>query len=72
MKKLILMFLAAILAGCNAESDSSTAENSGDGIGGSLARFSLAGDYLYTVDDQSLRILILAILRSQLFQEKNL
>lgn len=28
----------------------------GDGVGGSPARFSLAGDYLYTVDEQSLRI----------------
>lgn len=55
MKKLLLLLILSILAGCNAESDSA-AIDSGDGTGGSLARFSLAGDYLYTVDDQSLRI----------------
>lgn len=55
MKKVIIVFLIAILVGCNADSDSSNT-NPVDGIGGSLARFSLVGDYLYTVDDQSLRI----------------
>lgn len=55
MKKLIVIFLIGVLAGCNTDSDSSNF-NSVDGIGGSLARFSLVGDYLYTVDDQSIRI----------------
>lgn len=54
MKKFIVL-LAFCLAGCSAESDSSS-PGSTDGSGGSLARFSLVGDYLYTVDDQSLRI----------------
>lgn len=55
MKKLIVVFIMVVLLGCNADGDSSNV-NSADGIGGSLARFSLVGDYLYTVDDQSLRI----------------
>ena len=55
MKKLILLFFAAILVACSGDSDSVNPA-SGDGSGGSLARFALVGDYLYTVDDQSLRI----------------
>ena len=55
MKKIIIVFLIGILPGCNTDSDSSNF-NSVDGIGGSLARFSLVGNYLYTVDNQSLRI----------------
>lgn len=55
MRKLVAFCIFLILAGCSADSDSS-ASGTGDGIGGSLARFSLVGDYLYTVDDESLRI----------------
>lgn len=55
MKKFIIFCLSVTLAGCSADSDNSTA-GAVDGTGGSLARFSLVGDYLYTVDDQSLRI----------------
>lgn len=55
MKKFIIFCISLTLAGCSADSDSS-ALGTADGTGGSLARFSLVGDYLYTVDDQSLRI----------------
>ena len=55
MKKLLIFCLAVVLAGCSADTDSGSPA-SGDGTGGSLARFALVGDYLYTVDDQSLRI----------------
>ncbi|CAM4204162.1 LVIVD repeat-containing protein [Gillisia hiemivivida] len=55
MKKVILLCLSIMLFGCSADGDNSPA-SSVDGIGGSLARFSLVGDFLYTVDDQSLRI----------------
>lgn len=55
MKRILLVCLIAVLASCDADSNSSNG-NSPDGIGGSLARFSLVGNYLYTVDDQSLRI----------------
>tara|TARA_R100001369_G_scaffold29172_4_gene52734 strand:+ start:223540 stop:224277 length:738 start_codon:yes stop_codon:yes gene_type:complete len=55
MKKVILLCLSILFIGCNAEGDNSSPQ-SVDGSGGSLARFSLVGNYLYTVDDQSLRI----------------
>lgn len=55
MRNYIILFLAFCLAGCSAENDTSSPVAT-DGSGGSLARFSLVGDYLYTVDDQSLRI----------------
>jgi len=55
MKKVIQLLLSILFIGCSADGDNSTASPA-DGTGGSLARFSLVGDYLYTVDDQSLRI----------------
>ncbi|CAL67272.1 LVIVD repeat-containing protein [Christiangramia forsetii] len=57
MKKLLLLIPYVLLMACS--TDNSTLPNGnakGDGVGGSLARFTLAGDYLYTVDEQSLRI----------------
>jgi len=57
MKKLIIIFLVGLLMSCNAEDSAGpNGDAKGDGVGGSLARFTLAGNYLYTVDDQSLRI----------------
>lgn len=47
--------LAAILYACNKEGFSS-ADSSSTGKGGSLARFAIVGDYLYTVDNASLRV----------------
>lgn len=55
MKKFILVCLSILVIGCSGDGESS-ASASGDGMGGSLARFALVGEYLYTVDDQSLRI----------------
>jgi hypothetical protein len=57
MRKIVIFYfsVALMLAGCSADQNS-PGNNSTDGTGGSLARFSLVGDYLYTVDDQSLRI----------------
>ncbi|MDR5590847.1 hypothetical protein [Christiangramia sp. SM2212] len=57
MKKLAVLLFFGFLMSCS--TDNATGPNGdakGDGTGGSLARFTLAGDYLYTVDDQSLRI----------------
>ncbi|RKS55125.1 LVIVD repeat-containing protein [Gillisia mitskevichiae] len=56
MKKIIILCLCILMVGCNAADGDNSQPNSVDGSGGSLARFSLVGDYLYTVDDQSLRI----------------
>ena len=59
MKKIIILCLSILMIGCSADGDNSQPA-SVDGTGGSLARFSLVGDYLYTVDDQSLRIFDIA------------
>lgn len=55
MRKLFIIFVVLVFAACSGDTDSAS-PSSGDGTGGSLARFALVGDYLYTVDDQSLRI----------------
>ncbi len=55
MRKLFIIFVAVVFTACSSDTDSASPA-SGDGTGGSLARFALVGDYLYTVDDQSLRI----------------
>lgn len=51
----IVAFLIA-LSSCESDSNSYAQETSSDGIGGSLATFSLAGNYLYTVDNQDLNV----------------
>lgn len=57
-KKILLSLLALIFIACSGDGIDGNANQAigGDGQGGSLARFTLVGDYLYTVDDQSLRI----------------
>lgn len=60
MKKLVFLFLTTIfIAGCSPDgSNSATNEMMGtaDGQGGSLARFAMLGDYLYTVDEYGLNV----------------
>lgn len=54
MKYLKVLLLALILIGCSKDGDSSM--NTGDGTGGSLAIFTLKGNYLYSVDNSKLNI----------------
>ena len=54
MKKIVIFVLLVLLSACS--SDSSDTGNITDGQGGSLARFTLSGNYLYTVGDQSLSV----------------
>ncbi|WP_089664105.1 hypothetical protein [Gramella sp. MAR_2010_147] len=57
MKKFLLSILCGFLISCSTENAGGpSGDAKGDGVGGSLARFTLAGEYLYTVDNQSLRI----------------
>lgn len=57
MKKIFIMVLFGLIISCSTEDASvPNGDAKGEGSGGSLARFTLAGDYLYTVDNQSLRI----------------
>ena len=51
---LVLSLLA--LTACDKAGDSALAPGASNGVGGSMARFALLGDKLYTVDNQSLRV----------------
>ncbi len=52
----ILILMAGCQMGESYESDFS----SGEGTGGSMARFTVAGDHLFTVDDRTLKVFSLA------------
>jgi hypothetical protein len=57
MKKLFYLILslpAVVLSGCTKESAMGAPSN-GIGVGGSTARFTIAGNYLYVVDNTSLK-----------------
>lgn len=59
MKKLIIISLLFIcVLGCSQDGDNSnsTTDSNQDGQGGSLARFALLNDYLYTVDEFGLNV----------------
>lgn len=51
---LLCMLFAFILTGCMGESSSSGSDSNG-GVGGSMARFTIRDNYLYTVDNQTLK-----------------
>lgn len=56
MKKniLVLLIVAIFINACSSDSESNGASN--DGTGGSLAIFALKGNYLYTVDIESINV----------------
>lgn len=57
MKKIIYSFLVIVTLSCSSDSDSGTFESAlTDGQGGSLARFTILNDYLYTVDENELNV----------------
>ncbi|WP_124979434.1 LVIVD repeat-containing protein [Nonlabens xiamenensis] len=53
---IFLIALATLAISCSADSDSTTFNDQGTGQGGSLARFIIVEDYLYTVDEESLHV----------------
>ncbi len=55
MRYLSILIISIFFIGCSNDSDSSGAEQS-TGKGGSLARFTILGDYLYTVDENNLNV----------------
>ena len=60
----ILFFIALSLAAFSCESDSSGVESaaaSSTGIGGSLARFTIVGNFLYTIDNTTLTVFDLSV-----------
>ncbi|WP_299058828.1 hypothetical protein [uncultured Polaribacter sp.] len=57
LKKILLLSVTLLLISCSQESnDSIQNSESSDGQGGSLATFSLKGNYLYTVDYSNLSV----------------
>lgn len=58
MKKIIVFFvlIVGVLFSCQSDSTSQDISTSGDGQGGSLATFTLKGNYLYVVDSESLSV----------------
>ncbi|AYA38892.1 hypothetical protein D3Y59_10010 [Hymenobacter oligotrophus] len=52
----MLLGLCAGLSGCSSDSLDSAPRGSDTGQGGSMARFTIMGNTLYTVDDHSLRV----------------
>ncbi|WP_299211498.1 hypothetical protein [uncultured Aquimarina sp.] len=57
MKKHIYMILTSfIIFSCDSDSSSDSLSPVADGTGGSLATFTLKGDYLYTVDNTDLTV----------------
>lgn len=64
-KYTLALLLALVAAACNTESSSdpnyANSDGSSDGgQGGSMARFTLAGDYLYTVENDQMKVFSLA------------
>lgn len=59
MKKYIFIIISLIFIGCDSDSnsiDNGFASSSETGQGGSLARFTILNDYLYTVDNRYLNV----------------
>ncbi len=57
MKRILFIISVALLLGCNSDStDNANANFSENGQGGSLARFVLTNNYLYTVDNFGLNV----------------
>src|SRR5688500_11917843 len=58
MKKILLIsFVSLLFFSCEKSMDSNSISSSpGTGAGGSLARFAIVGNYLYTVDKSDLKV----------------
>lgn len=55
MKYIVPVIFSVFLFSCNKDSDTNSAAAASSGKGGSLARFAIAGNYLYLADDISLK-----------------
>jgi hypothetical protein len=63
MKKIILyiIVIAIVLGSCSKNDNSSAAFANTTGAGGSLARYAILGNYLYTVDNNSLKVFDISV-----------
>lgn len=72
MKKRIYNLIAAsmiLLFAASCEQDSATEMTGDAGTGGSLARFTVANDHLYTVDETNLKVYDLAMQEKPVFKD---
>lgn len=72
LRKGVIFLLAPLmlLAACELGGDASSDFSSGEGSGGSMARFTIAGNHLYTVDHHTLNVLSLADPKNPVFKGK--
>jgi hypothetical protein len=66
---LIAIIILALFTSCNKESQNNSI-NQGTGAGGSTARFTIAGNYLYTVDRSSLKSFLISDPNNPVFKSK--
>lgn len=70
MKKLIFLYLVTLLFwGCEKMAADSAAYNPSSGTGGSMARFTIVGNYLYTVDKENLKVFDITNPASPVFKQ---
>ena len=60
------------LSGGRGETSFSAGSDSNTGIGGSMARFTIVDDYLYTIDSWTLKSYDISVLNSKLFGSRNI
>lgn len=74
MKKILFASVIAITVivffSCDKQSDSTTSASSTIGTGGSLARFTIVGTYLYLADDATINIYRITDLSKPIFVRK--
>ncbi len=56
MKQIVIVIISLLFIGCSSNSDSSINAEGKTGEGGSMARFAIMGNYLYTVDEYNLNV----------------
>jgi hypothetical protein len=52
----LLLVVLSALSGCSADKSSEVSPNANNGVGGSLARFAIVDNYLYTVSNSNLKV----------------
>jgi len=67
---LIVVFILSTLISCTKESTSGNGGASATGAGGSTARFTIAGNYLYVVDNLSLKAFDISTNNSPVYKSK--
>ncbi|MGV3658020.1 MAG: hypothetical protein ACO1NX_08695 [Chitinophagaceae bacterium] len=69
MKQIFLYLFIFLLLGCDKMAADSAAYNPSSGTGGSMARFTIVGNYLYTVDKSDLKVFEIADPSNPVFKQ---